>query len=222
MPAFPESPQTPAAFLEDWLPAAFAEAGPMPGADDVDVKLGIHLEGAGGGEWVVNVANGAVTVTAGSREQASFTFVQSVEDWQGALWEGRGGAIGKGASLFFRPDRLKEVGEGGASQLGGTPSPKALAKMEQLSGLVRLAVTGDEPWGVGFQLGPGAIPEEATTTVSVSSEDAAAMEGGDLDPMTAFMSGKIQVQGDMTLMMQMQAIQMQVAQEAEDGGDSGA
>jgi putative sterol carrier protein len=43
----------------------------------------------------------------------------------------------------------------------------------------------------------------------VTAEDAAALERGELDPMQAFMSGRIQIAGDMTLLMQMQAIQMQ-------------
>ncbi|MCP3986696.1 MAG: SCP2 sterol-binding domain-containing protein, partial [bacterium] len=90
-------------------------------------------------------------------------------------------------------------------------------EMQQLSGLIRIEVSGDTPWSVGFHLGPGSIPEEATTTLSIAAEDAAAMAGGELDPMTAFMSGKIQVTGDMALMMQMQAIQMKVAQEEQQG-----
>ena len=226
MTALPDSPLSPTEFFGNWLPQAFAEAGPMAGSDGVDVKLGVHLEGEGGGEWVVHLADGKVDIQAAPRGDAAFTFVQSVEDWSGALWQSRGGALGKGASLFFRPGALKEAATAGAGPdggpLGGAPSPKALAQMEQLSGLIQLVVSGDDPWSVGLQLGPGPIPEEPTTTVSVSSEDAAAMEAGELDPMTAFMSGKIQVQGDMTLMMQMQAIQMQVAQEAQDGNDSGA
>ena len=32
---------------------------------------------------------------------------------------------------------------------------------------------------------------------------------GELDPMQAFMAGRVQVQGDMTLMLQMQAVLMQ-------------
>ena len=44
------------------------------------------------------------------------------------------------------------------------------------------------------------------------------MERGELDPMQAFMSGRLQVSGDMTLMMQMQAIQMQAAAQAAAGG----
>jgi putative sterol carrier protein len=40
------------------------------------------------------------------------------------------------------------------------------------------------------------------------------MAAGTLDPMAAFMQGKIMVAGDMALMMQMQAIQMQAAAQA--------
>jgi putative sterol carrier protein len=67
---------------------------------------------------------------------------------------------------------------------------------------------------VDFKLGPGAIPEEPTTTLTISAEDAEAMAAGTLDPMAAFMQGKILVAGDMALMMQMQAIQMQAAAQA--------
>ena len=83
----------------------------------------------------------------------------------------------------------------------------------KLSGVIRMVVAdasaGD--WSVAFKLGPGEIPAEDTTTVTISAEDAAAMESGALNPMEAFMAGRIQVAGDMALMMQMQAIQMQAA-----------
>ena len=61
-----------------------------------------------------------------------------------------------------------------------------------------------------------------TATVTITAEDAAAMESGELNPMEAFMAGRIQVAGDMTLMMQMQAISMQAAAQAAQasGGDS--
>jgi putative sterol carrier protein len=47
------------------------------------------------------------------------------------------------------------------------------------------------------------------------------MERGELNPMEAFMAGRIKVAGDMTLMMQMQAIQMQAAQAAAASGSEG-
>lgn len=212
MPAFPASPVSPAELLERWLPRAFAEAD-LP--DDVrrsDMMLGVRLEGPGGGEWVLRIENGALRVAPASRADTAFTFVQSVEDWRGALWEGRGGAIGRAAAGLFRP------GEGAAAAagppgVGAAPSAAALEQMRSLDGLVRIVVHGGEggDFAVGFKLGPGAIPERPSATLSVSASDAAAMERGELDPLAAFMAGRIRVEGDMTLVMQMQAIQMQAA-----------
>jgi hypothetical protein len=108
--------------------------------------------------------------------------------------------------------------------MAGPPSPAALAQMEQLDGVIRMVVAagedGGSDWKVDFKLGPGSIPDEPTTTITIASADAAAMETGELDPMTAFMSGKLQVTGDMALMMQMQAIQMQAAAQAASSGGS--
>ena len=66
-------------------------------------------------------------------------------------------------------------------------------------------------WRVGLQLGPGEIPSKPTTEVCVSAEDADALLAGDLKPIEAFMAGRIRVLGDMGLVFQMQAAQMQAA-----------
>ncbi len=210
MADFPAKPVEPRELIERWLPSALAEAPLPPGSEAVDVKLGIQLVGEGGGEWVLHVDHGQVRVARAARDEAAFTYVQSVEDWRGALWGGRGGAIGEGAARFFRPGALAAAPAG---QLGAAPSPAALVELAKLSGLLRLVVTTEAgaPWSVGFKIGPGAIPAQATTTISITEADAAALGRGELDPMTAFMSGKMKVEGDMTLMLQVQAVQMQAA-----------
>jgi hypothetical protein len=216
MSVFPASPVPPAELLEQWLPKAFAEADLPAEARASDVRLGVRLEGAGGGEWVLQVEGGALRVLASPRDDTAFTFVQSVDDWRGALWEGRGGAIGRAAAGLFRPGANAAAGAGPGS-MGATPSPAALEQMRALNGLVRIVVQGGEggDFAVGFKLGPGAIPAQPTTTLSIAAADAAAMERGELDPLAAFMSGRIRVEGDMTLVMQMQAIQMQAAMQAK-------
>jgi len=222
MAEFPESPIAPQEFFESWLPTAFSESPAAEQMQEADVKLGVRLDGDGGGEWVFHIQNGALNVSQEARTETPFTVIQSVDDWRGALWEGRGGAFGQQAVAMFKPGAQAEATRPG--QPGGPPTPEALEQMRALDGVIRMQVTGGDggDWAVDMKLGPGEIPGEPTTTVTVTSEDADQMATGALDPMQAFMSGRIQVAGDMALMMQMQAIQMQVAQEAEDGGSSDA
>ena len=67
-------------------------------------------------------------------------------------------------------------------------------------------------FAVGFKLGPGDIPAQPTTTLSASrGRRRRRCERGELDPLAAFMAGRIRVEGDMALVMQMQAISMQAA-----------
>jgi hypothetical protein len=215
----PSRATSPSEYLEQWLPRAFAEAGLPPGSAGLDVSLGLVLEGEGGGEWIVRIANGAVTVTRGAREATPVTYVQRVADWRGALYDGAGGAIGEGAARFFRPSALRDAPEAAAQQIAAAPTPAALAELAKLEGLVRMEVTGGAggDWCVAFKLGPGAIPAEATATLRMTADDAAALASGALDPMQAFLGGKVEVLGDMTIILQMQAAQMIAAEAAARG-----
>jgi putative sterol carrier protein len=47
---------------------------------------------------------------------------------------------------------------------------------------------------------------QADTTIKVSWDDWQAMAGGQLDGMTAFMQGKLKVEGDMSNAMQLQGV----------------
>ena len=209
MPEFPRSPVSPAELLENYLPAAIATAPSAGQIGDVSVSLGVQLVGQGGGEWVLDLRDGAVSVRAGSREKAAFSYVQSVEDWRGALWDGRGGAVGRAAASLFRPGAAEVeavVGQVGAG------IPAALQALEAVRGLLHVVVTDDRgEWRVGLQLGPGPVPAAPTTEVCVSAADADALFRGDLKPIEAFMAGRIRVLGDMGLVFQIQAAQMQAA-----------
>ena len=54
--------------------------------------------------------------------------------------------------------------------------------------------------------------DDPGATISVSAEDWVAMINGELNPMQAFMSGKIKIDGDMTLAMSLQNV-MNLAQD---------
>ncbi|MBW2698444.1 MAG: SCP2 sterol-binding domain-containing protein [Deltaproteobacteria bacterium] len=210
MADFPREPISPREFMEDFVPRALADGPLASSSGDDAVQLGVKLEGDGGGEWVIHLSQGNLKVEATSRESAAFTILQSVDDWRGALWEGRGGVFGQQASAMFSG---AGAGEGGGMTPGTAPNAAAIGQLAGLDGLIQIVVTGGEggDWCTGFKLGPGAIPEQPTTQLKIAAEDAEDMASGALDPMSAFMSGKIQVIGDMGLMMQMQAITMQAA-----------
>jgi len=65
---------------------------------------------------------------------------------------------------------------------------------------------GDE--GKIFVSGTEAVAsdDEADCTISVAKDDFIAMAGGELDPMMAFMSGKLKVAGDMSVAMGLQSL----------------
>ncbi len=51
-----------------------------------------------------------------------------------------------------------------------------------------------------------AADKDADCTISVSKEDFIALASGSLDPMMAFMSGKLKVAGDMSVAMGLQSL----------------
>jgi len=51
-----------------------------------------------------------------------------------------------------------------------------------------------------------ASDDDADCTISVDKDDFIAMASGDLDPMMAFMSGKLKVAGDMSVAMGLQSL----------------
>jgi len=207
MPDLPSSPIAAEEFLEDFVPNAFAEFAEGRLLPATDLALGFQLEGEGGGEWVARVREGALDVAREASDEATVTLIQSVDDWRGALWEGRGGIFGRAVNGVLSGDALPALREAvGDSE----PSFEPLEPIRSLDGLVRVVLAGDSggDWSLAIKLGPGAIPDQASATVTIQAEDAVAMERGELDPLQAFMAGRIEVLGDMTLVLQIQAVLM--------------
>ena len=71
MSTFPDSPVAPSTFMEEVIPALFAASESPPELADVDVRLGVRLDGEGGGEWVMHLRLGELEVSAGSRDSAA-------------------------------------------------------------------------------------------------------------------------------------------------------
>ena len=71
-------------------------------------------------------------------------------------------------------------------------------------------VTGAGAWKVDVQDSDGVkVTEGATdaaTTITIGEDDFTKLVGGELNPMTAFMTGKLKVKGDMGAAMKLQKL----------------
>jgi len=101
------------------------------------------------------------------------------------------------------------VGASPMSLLGGVAgnpdfvlTPARLEALREIQGTMRIEVTGPSPWGVVLHFGPPPIPE-VTTTVAIADEPFAQLLAGELDLQGAFMSGKLNLGGNVEVPMKM-------------------
>ena len=77
MPKLSSEPISPKEFMEEFIPSVIAEATLDA---ETDITLGVKIDGAGGGEWLVHISGGCRKVDETARDEAAFTLVQPVED----------------------------------------------------------------------------------------------------------------------------------------------
>jgi len=72
--------------------------------------------------------------------------------------------------------------------------------------MVEFKLTGGEEFWARINFGP--LQEEPTVSISISESDFQAMQKGELDPQTAFMSGKVQISGDLSFLFKLAPLMM--------------
>ena len=229
MSAFPNSPVDPRTFFEETIPALFAEWVPEERERGVDVKLGVVLHSAvddEGGDWTLHFTAGELHVLAGRATDCDLTIVQSVSDWRSAIWEGRPALIADGVAA------LTKSGPAGLRPPGGEAGeghPEALKQLSDLEGLIEAVIAGDpDPadvkdggrvdWRIGVQFGTGPIRDSPDATIQLGTGQAEAIRSGDLHPVEALITGQLRLEGDLGLIIQLQAIAMMAAPRPSPSG----
>ncbi len=207
MAQLPPEPVTPREFIEDVVPSLFAEAELGPEERALDLKLGIVLHGETGGEWTLHFVEGELGISEGREVDCALTLVQSVTDWRAALWEGRPGLVSDLAR------RVAEHGSDGLAPPGVEATPKnpgALEGLRDLHGMIEgvIASAGADDWRLGILIGPGPVPEAPQATIRIGAEQAEAIRQGKLHPLEALIGGQLRLEGDLGLILQLQAIAM--------------
>ena len=204
MSRFPQRPVPAADFVEQLLPALLGPPGLAAGAAGLSARLGFALAGEGGGAWTLVLRSRGLEIESGL--DAPLTLGLSTRDWRGALWESRGGALG----AFLARILGAEAGDG-ALGLALRFDVAVVEKLAELDATLRLQVLEEvgEDWTLDLRLGPGPIASRAEVTVAASERDTHALAAGELDPMSALMTGRIRVEGEMSLLVQVQALLQQ-------------
>jgi len=208
MASLPSEPVSPREFMEDVVPAFFAEVELDEGERAVDFKLGVCLRGAGGGEWTLHFVEGELGIIEGRATECAITLVQSVDDWRAAIWEGRPGLV---ADVVRR---VAEAGPRGLAPPGLDAPPRdpaaAFESLGNLQGMVEgiVASAGAADWRLAVLIGPGPVPETAHATLRIGADQAEALRRGELHPLEALITGALRLEGDLGLILQLQAMAM--------------
>ncbi len=75
--------------------------------------------------------------------------------------------------------------------------------LHALAGSLRFSLTGENAFTLVAHFGDGAIAERPSCAISVDGDAYAELRAGTLAPQDAFMNGKIEVQGDLQMAMQL-------------------
>jgi hypothetical protein len=162
----------------------------LDGMRAVDTTIVVEVSGEGGGRFVLNVDAGRLTPGDAPTHPVVMTLVQTRRDFERLIRDAGDSALG-----FL----------GGLSGLAGEIklTKERLGLLAGLRGTLRFRVKGDDGFAVLTHFGPGAPKEPPDTEIRVDPEVYADLQAGRLDAQNAFMSGKLELEGDMQLAMQL-------------------
>lgn len=161
----------------------------LDGMRGVDATLQVEVRGEGGGRFVLNVSGGELSPGDTPTHPPFLTLVQEREDFDQLVAEAGNSALG-----FL----------GGISGLAGEMK-LTRAKLQALAGVtgcLRFVLEGERGFSLLTHFGPEPPPAEPTTTITVAADVYQQLQSGELSAPDAFLAGKIAVEGDMTLAMQ--------------------
>jgi len=178
------------AALRDQERAVEAAERLLAGMRAVDATIGVEIQGERGGRFFLNIAAGRLEPGDSPAHPPFLTLRQDR-----ASFERFAAEVGDSALGFL-------------GALSGLAQEMRLtrARVELLSGLagcVRFELRGEGGFVLLTHFGAGPVPEVPTTSIAVDRDAYRALRAGELNPQDAFLGGKIQVEGDLQLAMQL-------------------
>jgi hypothetical protein len=193
---------SPRAFFTERLPAQFeaalreqeraAEAASrvLEGMRAVHATIRVDVRGEGGGTFFLNVSAGRMTPGESPLHAPFLTLVQERASFDRFVAEVGGSALGFLGALSGLAQELR-LTQARIDLLAG------------IAGTVHFEVRGAEGFALLTHFGPGEPAATATTSIRVDRDAYLDLRAGRLNPQDAFLSGRIQLEGDLQLAMQL-------------------
>ncbi|MCE7884629.1 MAG: hypothetical protein DYH08_12365 [Actinobacteria bacterium ATB1] len=184
-----EIPDTPHEFFTKVVPEQFKES--ISGHDDGPGSICFDLIGEG--QWSLAVKSGEIEVSEGRNEDTLVQISLDGANWQQAVQRMQEGGAGPMS------------GDGLGNMLG---NPAVASTLKAAQGTLKLVTTSDggEEWVAITFGGAEANLDQPRATLTMSREVAEKMNAGEANPQELFMSGQIQIAGDMMMLMQLAPI----------------
>jgi hypothetical protein len=181
--------------LEAWLPARFAAARPTWPGDSPVVRL--SLSGPGGGDWELQVEGGRLVVerllrALGARRADPDVFIRMA-------------AADFLAVLFPSPDLIEFLPADAEPAALLFAQAQDLELLQKLDGRIKFELEGRRRrrWSIDVAFGPaGMRAGRPRTTVRIDSGTCEKLAAGSLAPLPALLEGRLRVEGDRLLAMQ--------------------
>ena len=184
---------TPTEFFNQWLPGQFrAEFGEGKRTAS-DITIAVHLIGDGGGDFVLDVRGGQLAVRAPGAigPEPLVELRQPVADWR-AL------AVGEDGAVDLAPPQASPL-----DVLFVDPASREL--MGVVKGTMRFEVPAynGRTWWMVVKFGQQPFAEPADATIGIDAETYALLLRRELGAPEAYFAGKIRLQGNTSLAMQL-------------------
>lgn len=188
--------RTPQALIEQEIPAQFAavQAQLSPAQKQVSIKFGVDISNAG--QWTLRYANGALNVKNGLDNDCDINILTSIDSFNAAINNNEQVAN-------FDPSKID------AGKYIQRLKPELADQVRQITGTLKAGVldVDEELMSVTIKFG-AAAPATPTCEIYIQENDIEELVSGRMNPQQAFMAGKIQIKGDMTIAMQLAALMM--------------
>lgn len=193
---------TPRSFFTERLPAQFAEAlreqeqaaadatRLLDGMRAVHATIRAEVRGEGGGVFFLNVEAGRVSAGDAPARPPFLTLIQERADFDRFVADVGGSALGFLGALSGLAQEMR-LTQARIDSLAG------------IAGTVRFEVRGADGFALVVHFGAGEPASPPTTAIAVDRDAYLNLRAGRLSPQDAVMSGRIQLEGDLQLAMQL-------------------